>query len=114
MPRLVTKFKYLKPGGGGKSVGGYARYIATREGVEKLDDTHRHAPTTTKQQALIEKILRDFPESKGSPEYEDFLREKNVGNASEFISMAIEEKISRILWRRSTQENTRIPGLKNC
>ena len=37
MPRLVTKFKYMKPGSGGKSVGGYARYIATREGVEKID-----------------------------------------------------------------------------
>ena len=96
MPRLVTKFKYLKPGGSGKSVGGYARYIATREGVEKLDDTHRHAPATKKQQTLIEKILRDFPESKGSPEYEDFLREKNVGNASEFIAMAIEENLDAV------------------
>ena len=93
MPRLVTKFKYLKPGGRGKSVGGYARYIATREGVEKLDDTHRHSPVTKKQQALIKKILRDFPETKGSQEYEDFLREQTVGNASEFISMAIEENM---------------------
>ena len=93
MPRLVTKFKYLKPGGGGKSVGGYARYIATREGVEKIDDTHRHAPATQKQQALVEKLLRDFPETKGSQEYEDFLREQTVGNASEFISMAIEENM---------------------
>ena len=96
MPRLVTKFKYLKPGGSGKSVGGYARYIATREGVEKLDDSHRHAPATKKQQALIEKILRDFPESKGSLEYEDFLREENVGNASKFISMAIEENMDAV------------------
>lgn len=93
MPRLVTKFKYLKPGGGGKSVGGYTRYIATRDGVEKIDDTHRHAPATKKQQALIEKILRDFPDTKGSQEYENFLREQNVGNASEFISMAIEENL---------------------
>ena len=93
MPRLVTKFKYLKPGGGGKSVGGYARYIATREGVEKLDDSHRHAPATKKQQALIDKILRDFPETKGSHEYEDFLREQTVWNASEFISMATEENM---------------------
>ena len=93
MPRLVTKFKYLKPEGGGKSVGGYARYIATREGVEKLDDTHLHAPATKKQQAIIEKLLRDFPEIKGSQEYENFLREQNVGNASEFISMAIEENL---------------------
>ena len=96
MPRLVTKFKYLKPEGGGKSVGGYARYIATREGVEKLDDTHLHAPATKKQQALIEKLLRDFPETKESQEYEDFQREQTVGNASEFISMAIEENLDAV------------------
>lgn len=96
MPRLVTKFKYLKSGGDGKSVGGYARYIATREGVEKLDDSHRHAPATKKQQALIEKILKDFPDTKGSYEYEVFLREQTVGNASEFISMAIEENLDAV------------------
>lgn len=96
MPRLVTKFKYLMPGGGGKSAGGYARYIATREGVEKLDDSHRHAPATKKQQALIEKILKDFPDTKGSYEYKDFLREQTVGNASEFISMAIEENLDAV------------------
>ena len=96
MPRLVTKFKYLKPGGGGKSVGGYARYIATREGVEKLDDSHLHAPATKKQQALIEKILRDFPETTVSQEYEVFLREQTVGNASEFITMVIEENMDAV------------------
>lgn len=96
MPRLVTKFKYLKPGGGGKSVGGYARYIATREGVERIDDSHRHAPATKKQQALIEKILRDFPDTKGSQKYEDFLREQTVGNASEFITMVIEENMDAV------------------
>lgn len=77
-------------------MGGFARYIATREGVEKLDDSHRHAPATKKQQALIEKILRDFPETKGSHEYEYFLREQTVGNASEFISMAIEENLDAV------------------
>ena len=77
-------------------MGGYARYIATREGVEKLDDTYRHAPATKKQQALVEKILRDFPESKGSQEYENFLWEQTVGNASEFISMAIEENLDAV------------------
>ena len=38
MARLVTKFKYLKPSAR-KGAGGYAKYIATREGVEKIDDT---------------------------------------------------------------------------
>ena len=38
MARLVTKFKYLKPGRK-KSAGGYAKYIATREGVELIDES---------------------------------------------------------------------------
>lgn len=96
MPRLVTKFKYLKPRTGGRSVGGYARYIATREGVERIDDTHRHAPATKKQQVLIEKILRDFPDTKQSHEYRDYQQERTVGNASEFISMAMEENLNAV------------------
>lgn len=97
MPRLVTKFKYLKPGTGGRSVGGYARYIATREGVERIDDSHRHAPATQKQQALIEKILRDFPDIKQSHEYRDFQQERTAGNASEFISTAMEEHLDAVV-----------------
>ncbi|MFQ9102628.1 MAG: MobP3 family relaxase [Oscillospiraceae bacterium] len=97
MPRLVTKFKYLKPGAGGRSVGGYARYIATREGVERIDDTHRHAPATKRQQVLIEKILRDFPDTKQSHEYRDFRQERTAGNASEFISMAMEENLDAVV-----------------
>ena len=96
MPRLVTKFKYLKPGTGGRSVGGYARYIATREGAERIDDSHRHAPAPQKQQVLIEKILRDFPDTKQSHEYRDYQQERTVGNASEFISMAMEENLNAV------------------
>ena len=96
MPGLVTKFKYMKPGSGGKSVGGYARYIATREGVEKIDDSHRHAPATQKQQTLIAKLLRDFPEAKTSHEYQDYLANQTVGNASEFITQVIEENMDAV------------------
>ena len=35
MAKLITKFRYLKPTKKRKA-GGYATYIATREGVEKL------------------------------------------------------------------------------
>ena len=58
MPKLVTKFKYLKPNAR-QSRGGYAKYIATREGVEKLDDSQKFASATKKQSQLIAKILRD-------------------------------------------------------
>ena len=50
MAKLVTKFKYLKPGK--KKKGGYARYIATREGVEKIDDSQKDEPATEKQESL--------------------------------------------------------------
>ena len=40
MAKLVTKIKYLKPTAR-QNAGGYARYIATREGVEKIDDTKK-------------------------------------------------------------------------
>ena len=86
----------MKPGSGGKSVGGYAKYIATREGVEKLDDSQRYAPATAKQEQLIRRILRDFPDAKQSHEYEDYLKEKTVGNASEFITRTLEENMDKV------------------
>lgn len=90
MPKLVTKFKYLKPSAR-QSRGGYARYIATREGVEKLDDSQKFAPATASQRKLIDKLLHDFPDSKEMFEYEDYLQNQTVGSASEFITRAIED-----------------------
>lgn len=92
MARLITKFKYLKPSDR-QSVGGYAKYIATREGVEKVDDTFKNDPSTEKQKKLIGKILRDFPDSKDMLEYEDYLKEPTLGNASEFITRALEDNV---------------------
>lgn len=100
MARLVTKFKYLKPDQE-KPIGGYATYIATREGVEKIDESFKLAPATVKQQQLIEKILRDFPDSTTMLEYEDYQREKTVGTASEFITRAIEDNAHEILNQRT-------------
>ena len=96
MARLITKFKYLKPDER-NHFGGYAEYIATREGVEKIDESKRNAPATNKQKQLIKKILSDFPDSKSSLEYEDYLKEKTVGAASEFITRALEENADEMM-----------------
>ena len=96
MAKLITKFKYLKPSAR-QSVGGYAKYIATREGVEKVDDTFKTDPSTEKQKKLIEKILRDFPDSNSMLEYEDYLKEPTLGNASEFITRALEDNAHEAL-----------------
>ena len=71
MPRLILKSPYLKPGRK-KSPGGYLKYIATREGVEMAEDTSRHLPATTDQQKQIEKLLKKYPDSKDSHEYQDY------------------------------------------
>ena len=96
MVRLITKFKYLKPEDR-KNVGGYAEYIATREGIEKIDESKRNAPATEKQRRLIQKILSDFPDSRSSLEYVDYLKEKTVGAASEFITRMLEENADEMI-----------------
>ena len=62
MAKLVTKFHYYKPNGRQK-LGGYLKYIATREGVEKCDDSKRFAPVTSNQKNLIARLLRDYPDT---------------------------------------------------
>ncbi len=96
MAKLITKFKYLKPNAR-QSVGGYAKYIATREGVDKIDQSYKLAPSSVKQQQLIEKILNDFPDSREMLEYEDYEKEPTVGNASEFITRALEDNSYEVM-----------------
>jgi hypothetical protein len=98
--KLVTKFKYLKPNRK-VSADGYAKYIATREGVEKIDDTKKFAPATEKQKNLIEKILKDFPDSKDMFEYVDYLEKQNQGSASDFISRVMEDYAYEISGRKA-------------
>lgn len=75
----------------GRQPGGYAKYIGTREGVERIDDSKKNAPSTTSQQQLIRKILKDFPDSKDMHEYSDYLKSPTAPNASEFISRVLED-----------------------
>lgn len=96
MARLVTKFKYLKPDDK-LSPSGYAKYIATREGVDKIDESFKLKPATANQKQLIAKILRDFPDSKNSLEYEDYQQNKTVGTASEFITRMMEENAAQMM-----------------
>lgn len=94
MAKLVTKFKFIKPG---KKAGGYLKYIATREGVDKIDDSKKYLPASKKQKDLIEKILRDFPDAKDMHEYDDYRRTMTVGDASEFITRALEDNAQEMM-----------------
>lgn len=81
--RLVQKCGYIQKGG----VARYMKYIATRENVEKLDGNY---PATQNQKKLIEDLLRDFPDSEKLFEYSDYLANPTMGNATAFITMAID------------------------
>lgn len=84
MASLILKSPYIKSTGG---VSGYLRYIATRERVELIPDDR---PPTRKQEQLIAKLVKDFPDSKTLYEYEDYLTKPTKISASAFITLALE------------------------
>ena len=86
MARLIVKSPYYKCGGNA-TLSGYLRYIATRERVELLPDGR---PPTRKQEQLITKLVKDFPDSKTLYEYEDYIEKPTKSNASALITMALE------------------------
>lgn len=96
MAKLVTKFKYIKPNNK-MNAGGYAKYIATREGVEKIDDTQGLAPVTVKQRQFIEKLLRDFPDSAEMLEYDDYIKNGTISSATEFITRTLEDNAYKVI-----------------
>ena len=66
------------------------RYIATREGVEKLAG---NGSVTKGQRELIQKLLTDFPDAMELFEYEDYCKTPTLGTASAFISMALDANL---------------------
>ena len=92
MARLIVKSPYIKCGGG-NSAGGYMRYIATRERVELIQNDR---PPTRKQEQLIAKLVKDFPDAKEMGEYGDYQEHPTKANASAFISQALEENWSDV------------------
>ena len=84
---MLAKSPYLTCGAG-SSVSGYLRYIGTRERVEIIPDDR---PPTRKQEQLITKLTKDFPEAKELGEYSDYKDKPTKANASVFITRALEE-----------------------
>ena len=78
-------------------MGGYAKYIATRENVEKNEDKVLHLKSTESQQELIEKLLRDFPESIHSEEYQAYCSDGTRENASEYITRTLKDNLPQII-----------------
>ncbi|NLI13788.1 MobP3 family relaxase [Pelotomaculum propionicicum] len=99
MQRIIFKCRYLK--NASAHLSNFVGYVATREGVEKMPDSTRLLPATRKQQRLIAEILNKFPDTADLFEYEDYLQEQTRENASEFISMAVEQNLDLLGKRKN-------------
>ena len=92
MARLILKSPYLQCDRN-HPVSGYLQYIGTRERVELLPDDR---PPTRKQEQLITKLVKDFPDAQKLDEYSDYEAKPTKANASAFITRALEENWSAV------------------
>ena len=89
MPKIIFTSRYLRDAPP-EQLGNYVKYIGTREGVEKIDESKGHLPSTAAQKKLIAQLLCDLPKASAMLEYEDYRLHPTRRNASEFISTALE------------------------
>ena len=86
MAKLIFTSRYIRDAPP-EHLQNYVRYISTREGVEKADESKKNLPATSAQKDLIRQFLKDMPE------YEDYRQRPTIGNASEFITEALERNL---------------------
>lgn len=54
------------------------------------EDTSHHLPATIEQQKQIDKLIKKYPDSKDSHEYEDYISNSTRGNAEAFLNYLFE------------------------
>ncbi|MFI3254568.1 MAG: MobP3 family relaxase [Eubacteriales bacterium] len=99
MSKLVIKNSYIK-GGRKKSashISNLVKYVATRDGVQTIANGNQKLHNTDKQEKFIQDLLKDFPDSKKSHEYQDYLESPTRENASEFIETTLEQQAHKLL-----------------
>ncbi|WP_411677858.1 MobP3 family relaxase [Caproicibacter sp.] len=95
MPKIIFTSQYTRDAPPAQ-LENYVKYIGTRDGVEKIDKSKLLLPATVKQQQLIVQLVRDIPSSKGMLEYADYCENPTIVNATEFISLALEQNLNLI------------------
>ncbi len=89
MPKIIVKIPYMKAS---SKAEGWVRYIATRDGVDKEINQHVLVrKPTKKQKQYIDEMLKHCPDVKNTFEYEDYMENPTIQNASALISVAAED-----------------------
>ena len=95
MAKIVVRTKYYK----GKKVAGTGKllkYMATREGVEKLDTNAAHKPSTKQQDDLIYRAFRHYPDICMYPEFDSYVKNMTKANASELLNAIVERNADTV------------------
>ena len=80
MAKIIVSCRFQKSA---KDIADLIRYMATREGVEKLPDTKKYNLSSSKQDDLILSVVKHFPQSKKFLEFLDAVAERYADQASE-------------------------------
>ncbi|WP_312279480.1 MobP3 family relaxase [Oscillibacter sp.] len=95
MPKIIFTSQYMRDAPPAQ-LENYVQYIGTHEGVEKIDESKLLLPATAKQHQLINQLIRDIPSAKDMLEYADYCENPTIGNATEFISLTLEQNLNLI------------------
>lgn len=99
MAKLIFISPYLSGSGNSARLSNLVKYISTREGVHTLNDADKNLPPTKKQEEYIQKLIKQFSESKLLPEYNEYISAPSRYSAYEFIAQ-VEEIYSSHLDKR--------------
>ncbi|WP_407724840.1 MobP3 family relaxase [Ruminococcus sp. JL13D9] len=92
MAKIIVSCRFQKSA---KDMADLIRYMATREGVEKLPSGNKYSIATQKQHDLILSTVKHFPQSKKFLEYNDYYAMPTRENANEFLDAVTERYADR-------------------
>lgn len=93
MAKIIVSCRFQKSA---KDTADLIRYMATREGVEKLPSGQKYNIASSKQHDLILSVVKHFPQSKKFLEYEDYYTMPIRENANEFLDAVAERYADRV------------------
>ena len=86
MAKIIVSCRFQKSA---KDMADLIRYMATREGIEKLPSGQKYNLATSKQHDLILSVVKHFPQSKKFLEYDDYYAMPTRENANEYYGMSM-------------------------
>ena len=92
MAKIIVSCRFQK---NAKDMADLIRYMATREGVEKLPSGQKYNIASSKQHDLILSVVKHFPQSKKFLEYDDYYAMPTRENANEFLDAVAERYADR-------------------